>query len=159
MEKTAGEKIRDQILKLLREKKIAFEHLIHKKAPNSTIGAEVTKAQLNETIKTLLLKGKKSGKNYLVGILGDQRLNMKKFSLLVKEACEFESLNVLQDKFGLEVGGVTPFLGIFFDLDTYFDEKILNCENVLFGSGLPTESLRIKLKDLISLIHPQIASL
>jgi prolyl-tRNA editing enzyme YbaK/EbsC (Cys-tRNA(Pro) deacylase) len=159
MEKMTGEKIRDQIFKLLKDKNINFERLIHKKAPNAIIGSQETGALLNQTIKTLLLRGKKSGKNYLVGILGDQRMNMKSFALVVGEACEFETTEIMQKRFGLEIGGVTPFLGLLFGLDIYFDEKILGCDKVLFGSGVPTESIRMNLKDLITIIQPNLVSI
>jgi prolyl-tRNA editing enzyme YbaK/EbsC (Cys-tRNA(Pro) deacylase) len=44
-------------------------------------------------------------------------------------------------------------------LDIYFDEKILACDKVLFGSGVPTESIRMNLKDLITLIQPNLVSI
>ena len=65
----------------------------------------------------------------------------------------------MQKNFGLESGGVTPFLGLLFGLDIFFDEKILSCDKVLFGSGVPTESTRMNLKDLISIIQPNLISI
>jgi prolyl-tRNA editing enzyme YbaK/EbsC (Cys-tRNA(Pro) deacylase) len=86
-------------------------------------------------------------------------MNMKSFALVVGEAYEFETTEIMQKRFGLEIGGVTPFLGLLFGLDIYFDEKILGCDKVLFGSGVPTESIRLNLKDLITIIQPNLVSI
>ena len=78
------------------------------------------------------------------------------FSDLVGETCELEKIETLKERFGLDVGEVRPFGLLMGIADVYFDESINNCSDVVIGCGLPNESIRMKLKDLVSLVHPKI---
>ena len=82
------------------------------------------------------------------------KLDMKSVAELVGEKCEFEDPGVIKERFGLVVGGVPPF-GTLLNLDTYFDKRILDNERAAFNCGMPTESIVMKSKDLVELIHPK----
>jgi nondiscriminating aspartyl-tRNA synthetase len=55
------------------------------------------------------------------------------------------------------LGGIPPF-GTLLNLDTYFDERVLNSEKAAFNCGLMTESIVMNAKDLIALIQPKIGN-
>jgi nondiscriminating aspartyl-tRNA synthetase len=138
-----GENIRNEIIRLCRQKGIEFEH--------KTENAEKEGAG----IKCLILRGKSSKKNYQFNLLTHLKLDLKAVAEIVGEKCDFEDPAVIQERYGLIVGGVSPF-GNLLNLDNYFDEEILKADQVTFNCGLTTESMTMTAKDLVSLIDPQL---
>jgi len=149
-----GENIRNEILRLCRERHFQIHHLVHETAPTSEQAARVSNAPVDKGIKALILRGKNSKKNYQFNIPGHLKLDMKAVADIVHEKCEFEEPAVIQERFGLIVGGVPPF-GNLLHLDNYFDEEIGKNERASFSCGLPTESITMRSQDLISLVDPR----
>ncbi|MFA6118398.1 MAG: aspartate--tRNA(Asn) ligase [Parachlamydiales bacterium] len=148
------ENIRNEIIHLLKDHSIEFKHIKHDITSTSEDSAKVRGTKLEEGIKSLILKGKNSKKNYQFNIPSNLKLDMKAVAEIVKEKCEFEDATVVKERFGLVVGGVPPF-GILLNLETFFDEKIKSLANVAFNCGFPTESILMQSKDLISIVQPQ----
>ena len=105
-------------------------------------------------MKSIILRGKTTKKNYQFNIPSHLKLDMKAASDAVGEKCEFEEPAIIQERFGLIVGGVPPF-GQLLNLDNYFDDQIVQQERSAFNCGLPTESIVMKSKDLATLIEPK----
>lgn len=150
-----SENIRNEIIRLLKEHEFEFKHQSHEAASTSEDSARVRNTSIEQGIKALILKGKNSKKNYQLNIPSHLKLDMKAVTDLLGERCEFESPDIIQERFGLIVGGVPPF-GQLLDLETFFDEQIGNNEWVVFNCGLQTESVIMKSKDLIQLVEPKI---
>ena len=110
---------------------------------------------MEEGVKSLILRGKNTKKNYQFNIPSHLKLDMKAASELVGEKCEFEDPAVIQERYGLIVGGVPPF-GNLLNLDNYFDEQISKKKRAAFNCGLPTESIIMKSKDLLALVDPKV---
>lgn len=140
--------MRDEILRRLKGKE--FRHLVHAESDPRLIAQEVG-IDVSKGLKCLVVKGKKSGKNYLVCVQGHKRVDMKAVAGVVGENCEFEAREVIRERYGLEVGGIPPFL----ELDVFFDSDIASCDEVIFSCGLVNESIVMKLKDLVALILPR----
>jgi nondiscriminating aspartyl-tRNA synthetase len=151
------ENIREKILALLKEKKIPFSLISHKEILSSQEAAQVTGFPLEEGVKSLIICGKKSKKHFLLCILGHQKLNMPKVNALLGESFALEKPSMILETYGLLVGGIPPF-GFLLDIPTYFDESILLCKEVIFSSGLTTESIRMATKDLLAVVCPQITT-
>lgn len=149
-----AENIRNEIIRLCRRKDIDFKHLIHEPTPTSKDSAQTRDTQLEQGVKCLILRGKNSKKNYQFNIPAHLKLDVKAASEAVGEKCEFEDPQIIQERYGLIVGGVPPF-GNLLNLDNYFDEQILAAETAAFNCGLSTESIIMKAKDLISLTDPK----
>jgi len=152
-----GENIKSEILCILKSKNISFEHVVHKEIAHQNVAKEIG-VNISEGIKCLIVRGKKSHLNYLICVLGHQKIDMRALSSLVSENCEFEKIETIKKKFGLDVGGIPPFkflLGI----DAYFDQSIQACKDVIFSCGPLNESIRMKFEDLLPLLNPQFASL
>lgn len=152
-----SENIRNEIIRLLKESDIEHSHLTHEHTPTSEDSARVRNTKMEEGVKSLILKGKNSKKNYQFNIPSHLKLNMKAVAEEVGEKCEFEASDVIMERFGLSVGGVPPF-GQLLNLDNYFDEKILHNEKSAFNCGLPTESLILKTEDLVNLVKPKVGN-
>lgn len=149
-----GENIRNEIIRRCRAKEIAFDHLVHEPTPTSQDSARVRGISMEEGVKALILRGKTSKKNYQFNIPSHLKLDMKAASEAVGEKCEFEDPTIIQERFGLIIGGVPPF-GNLLNLDNYFDEQIVQREKAAFNCGLTTESILMQSKDLAVIAEPK----
>ena len=152
-----AENVRNEILRLLKQAEVTFEHLVHEPTPTSEDSARVRSTGLDQGVKALILVGKTSKKNYQFNISSHLKLDMKAVSELVGEKCEFEKPEVISDRFGIVVGGVPPF-GNLFNLETYFDTRVTTTEKAAFNCGMQTESIVMRSQDLIGLIKPKLGN-
>jgi len=151
-----GENIRGEIIRMLNQQEMEFTHLKHEETPvSSEETAKMRGMALEEGIKALILRGKKTKKNYQFNLSAHLKVDMKQVAKIVGEKCEFEDPAVIEDRFGLLIGAVPPF-GPMLNLETYFDEGILKREVAVFNCGLRTESIEMKSQDLIKLVDPKI---
>ncbi|MBI5272633.1 MAG: aspartate--tRNA(Asn) ligase [Chlamydiia bacterium] len=150
-----GENIRNEIIRRCKDRHIPFEHLTHEPTPTSEDSARVRNTLPEEGIKALILKGKNSKKNYQFNIPSHLKLDAKAASVAVGEKCEFEDPALIQERYGLVVGGVPPF-GNLLNLENFFDEGIAHLQRVAFNCGLSTESIVMQAKDLILLAEPKL---
>lgn len=151
-----GENIRNEIVRLLNQHEIEFEHFIHEDASSSSEGAAAIRGTLLEDgVKALILRGKKTKKNYQFNISAHFKIDMKAVADIVGEKCEFEDPAVIEERYGLKIGGVPPF-GPLLNLETYFDEGIGLRNQSVFNCGLREESIQMSSKDLIKLVDPKI---
>lgn len=150
-----GENLRNEIIRLLRQQDIVFEHLKHEETPTSEDSARVRGTTMQEGVKSIIVRGKTSKKNYQINVPSHMKLDMKAVSEAVGEKCEFEDANVIQERFGLIIGGVPPF-GTLLNLDTYFDEGIAQNGRAAFNCGMRTESIVMQAKDLVKVIQPKL---
>ncbi|MCA9386862.1 aspartate--tRNA ligase [Candidatus Dojkabacteria bacterium] len=142
-----GDEIAKQIKSLLDAENIDYKYEEHQPTPTSQDAANFRGKDLSEGVKALILVGKKSGKNFMVTIPGDKKLDTKALKDEIGEEVTFEKPEVILEKFGVRVGGVPPF-GIIFDIPTYFDESILNSDEVAFSAGKDSISIYLSSKDL-----------
>lgn len=149
-----AENVRNEIIRLIKTNEISFEHLIHEATPTSEDSARVRKTTLQEGVKSIILKGKSTKKNYQVNIPSHLKLDMKAVAEQIGEKCEFEDPSVIQERFGLMVGGVPPF-GTLLNVDTYFDERLKDNSRAAFNCGMQTESIIMPFNDLVKIIQPK----
>ncbi|MDE3056187.1 MAG: aspartate--tRNA(Asn) ligase [Verrucomicrobiota bacterium] len=145
-----GENIRNEIMRKCHAEKVSFEHFVHEHAATSEASAAIRGTSLETGVKALILRGKNSKKNYQFNILAHSKLDMKVVAQIVGEKCEFEEPAIIQERFGLIIGGVPPF-GNLINLDNYFDEAIRPLSLVNFNCGLTTESISMNAQDLARL--------
>lgn len=151
-----GESIRNEIIRLAKEQEYPFDHFVHEPTPTSADSARVRGSSREEGVKALILRGKNSKKNYQFNLSSHLKLDMKAVAELVGEKCEFESPEVIQERFGLMIGGVPPF-GNLLNLDTFFDTRILEAPRAVFNCGLVTESIGLQTQHLVELVQPKVA--
>lgn len=144
-----SENIRNEIIRLLKARDIQFTHDTHE--VNASHDTNVMR------IKALILKGKQSKKNYQFNLPLHFKIDMKRVSELVGEKCEFETAEVIEERFGLKVGGIPPW-GTLLNLETYYDASLSSTPlQVGFNAGLATESVTLGGADLIQLVEPVVA--
>jgi nondiscriminating aspartyl-tRNA synthetase len=147
------ETLKGEILRRCRSFNFQFQHLTHAPTPTATDSAQVRKTSLSEGIKALIVRGKKSHNNYQFNIPSDRKLDMRAVSSIVQEKCEFESPEIIESRFGLQIGGIPPF-GNLLNIPNYFDESIQKLSQVAFNCGVPTESMIMNQEDLLQITDP-----
>lgn len=152
-----GENVRNEIIRLLRESSIEFQHFNHEETPTSEDSSRVRGTTMAEGVKSIILRGKNTKKNYQINIPSHLKLDMKNVAEAVGEKCDFEDPAVIKERFGLIIGGVPPF-GQLLNLDTYFDQGVLLQERAAFNCGMRTESIVMKAKELVNLVQPKMGS-
>ena len=150
-----GQSMLDKIIDLLKEKGVTFEHLIHEPTPTSKDSSKVRGTKMEEGIKAIILRGKKTKENYMICLPSNLRIDMKAVAAQTGEAVEFEDPEKIKEKYGLVIGGVPPF-GNLLGIKTFFDSKIKNEERAVFNAGLQTDSILMKSKDLIDTVDPML---
>lgn len=144
-----GENIRNEIVRQMKDGDIPYTHMIDNKDQANTFE--------HMGIKALILRGKNSKKNYQFSLPLNVKLDMKAVAEAVGEKCEFEQPEVIQERFGVVIGGIPPF-GQLLNLETYFDEKIEKAATVVFSCGLPNEWIAMESADLVKLAQPTFGS-
>ncbi len=152
-----AENIRNEIIRLLKDQECDYQHLVHEATPTSEDSARVRKTRMEEGVKSIILKGKNSKKNYQFNVPSHLKIDMKAVTEVVGEKCEFEAAEIIQERYGLIPGGVPPF-GPLLNLETFFDEQIKQSERAAFNCGMQTESIVMKSCDLIKLVQPKIGN-
>jgi nondiscriminating aspartyl-tRNA synthetase len=150
------ENVRNEIIRLLKHHDIAFRHVNHEATPTCEDSARARGTLMEEGVKSIILVGKTSKKNYQFNLPSHAKIDMKAVAGIVGEKCEFESPEVIQERFGLKIGSIPPF-GHLLNIETYFDEKILAYSQSAFNCGLLTESIIMSAQDLVRVVEPKIA--
>lgn len=157
-QKMNGEELVVKIKKLFDDAGVEYNFEEHEPVRTSEEAAEVRGTKLEEGIKALILRGKQSGKNIMICLPADKKLDMTLLKEGFGEAFEFEKPEVILDKYGIEVGGVPPF-GYLFGVETYYSSDIENLENVNFNCGTKDKSILMKGSDLLSSVKSDISLL
>ena len=152
-----AENIRNEIIRLIKHHDMNFQHLVHEVTPTSEDSARVRNTALEDGVKSLILRGKTSKKNYQINIPSNLKLDMKAVAEAVGEKCEFENPEVIKERFGLIIGGVPPF-GPLLNIETYFDDQLAKNTCAAFNCGMPTESIIMQSKDLLQIVQPKMGS-
>lgn len=152
-----AENVRNEIIRQLKDAGAEYKHLDHVPTPTSEDSARVRGTKLEEGVKSIIVVGKQTKKNYQFNVPSHMRVDMKVIAQLAGEKCEFEEPENIKARFGIVVGGVPPF-GNLFNIDTYFDERLLKNEVAAFNCGMQTESIVMKASDLIALVKPKMGS-
>ncbi len=88
----------------IKENDVPFQHLTHTPTLTSEASAQVRGTPIELGIKALILRGKQSKKNYQVNLPAHLKADMKAVAQLLGEKCEFETKEVILERFGLEIG-------------------------------------------------------
>jgi len=91
---------------------------------------------VGQIVKSLIFKGKDSGRAYLLLVSGDNRVNEKAVAQTIGEAIVRPDADFVRTATGFAIGGIPPF-GHMVKLATYFDQDLLQYETVWAAAGTP----------------------
>lgn len=149
-----GKEVMDEIIRRLTKNGITFKRVEHMEVSTSEESAKVRGTDLSEGVKAIILRSKKTGKNIMVCVPADLKVDLKIIESLEKDKFEFESKEVIKDRYDLEVGSIPP-LGNLLGLKVYFDKRILEKDIAAFNCGTRTDSIIMAPKDLVRIISPE----
>ena len=112
--------------------------------------------ELGQIVKSLIFKGKDSGKPILILTSGANRVDEQRISEYAGEAIGRADADFVRAVTGFAIGGVPPF-GHVQKLETYFDEDFLKYETIWAAAGTPNAIFEVKTADLQKITDAKVA--
>jgi prolyl-tRNA editing enzyme YbaK/EbsC (Cys-tRNA(Pro) deacylase) len=140
----SAQKIQDQI------KSLGYEYTVVEHAESTRTAQEAADragCELGQIVKSLIFKGKESGKPILVLTSGVNRVDEKRIAEYAGEAIGRADADFVRLVTGFAIGGVPPF-GHLRKMETYFDEDFLQYETIWAAAGTPNAIFEVKTSDL-----------
>ena len=109
--------------------------------------AERAGCELGQIVKSLIFKGKESGKPIIVLTSGANRVDEKRIREYAGEGIGKADADFVRAVTGFAIGGVPP-LGHIQKIETYMDEDFLQYEMVWAAAGTPNAIFELKTSDL-----------
>ncbi|MBI2984370.1 MAG: YbaK/EbsC family protein [Candidatus Kerfeldbacteria bacterium] len=131
----------------------------HRLVPHKTVFtvydlSQTLKVKLNEIVKTLLVKADQEYK--LVLLPAHRRLNLEALKrLLGAKKVSLASEGEMTKMMKVKPGALTPF-GQLYKLGVVVDQGLVKAEQMIFGAGSFTESIKMKVKDFLRHEQPTV---
>jgi prolyl-tRNA editing enzyme YbaK/EbsC (Cys-tRNA(Pro) deacylase) len=109
--------------------------------------AERAGCELGQIVKSLIFKGKGSGKPILVLTSGANRVDEKRIREYAREGIGKADADFVRAVSGYAIGGVPP-VGHVQKMETYLDEDFLQYESIWAAAGTPNAIFELKTSDL-----------
>jgi prolyl-tRNA editing enzyme YbaK/EbsC (Cys-tRNA(Pro) deacylase) len=103
--------------------------------------------ELGQIVKSLIFKGRESGKPILVLTSGANRVDEKRISAYAGEAIGRADADFVRAVTGFAIGGVPP-VGHLQEMETYLDEDFLQYPTIWAAAGTPNAIFELKTEDL-----------
>jgi prolyl-tRNA editing enzyme YbaK/EbsC (Cys-tRNA(Pro) deacylase) len=140
----SAQKVQDQL------KSLGFDYSVVEHVESTRTAQEAAEragCELGQIVKSLIFKGKESGKPILVLTSGANRVDEKRISEYAGEAIGRADADFVRAATGFAIGGVPP-IGHPQKLETYLDEDFLQYETVWAAAGTPNAIFELKTSDL-----------
>ncbi|NWF63852.1 MAG: YbaK/EbsC family protein [Chloroflexi bacterium] len=103
--------------------------------------------ELGQIVKSLIFKGRETGKPILILASGSNRVNEKKISEYAGEDIAKADAEFVRTVTGFAIGGVPP-IGHAQPMETYLDEDFLKYQTIWAAAGAPNAIFELKTEDL-----------
>ncbi len=140
----SAQKIQD----LLRE--LGYDYVVLERAESTRTAQEAADragCELGQIVKSLIFRGKESGKPILVLTSGANRVDEKRIAEYAGETIGKADADFARVVTGFAIGGVPP-IGHPEKIETYLDEDFLQYETVWAAAGTPNAIFELKTVDL-----------
>jgi prolyl-tRNA editing enzyme YbaK/EbsC (Cys-tRNA(Pro) deacylase) len=98
--------------------------------------------EVGQIVKSLVFKGVRTNKPYLVLASGANRVNENQLGKIVDEPVKMPDADFVRQKTGFAIGGVPP-LGHAEKLETFIDEDLLPYDEIWAAAGTPNAIFKI----------------
>ncbi len=148
----------------LAKNKVKFDVVEHKKVYTAydlaqTLGEEIGKIAKSLLVEAELPTVKKKAKNYYVVVVpASYRVDLEKVKKALKATRTALAPERVMKRLGIEPGALSPF-GSLKGLGVLVDKALLKTEKALVGAESFTESVRMRVKDLVKLEKPIVAAI
>jgi prolyl-tRNA editing enzyme YbaK/EbsC (Cys-tRNA(Pro) deacylase) len=120
--------------------------------------ADRASCDLGQIVKSLIFKGKESGKPILVLASGANRVNEKRIGEFAGEAIVKPDADFVRAVTGFVIGGVPP-IGHAEKMETYLDEDFLQYPTIWAAAGTPNAIFELKTSDLQAMTDGKVVSI
>jgi len=103
--------------------------------------------ELGQIVKSLIFRGKTSGKPILVLTSGANRVDEKRISGYAGETISRADADFVRTVTGFAIGGVPP-IGHAEKMETYLDEDFMSHQTIWAAAGTPNAIFELKTEDL-----------
>ena len=141
---SSAQKIQD-LLNSLGYNYIVIEHAESTRTAQEA--ADRAGCELGQIVKSLIFKGKESGKPILVLTSGANRVDEKRISRYAGEHISRADADFVRAVTGFAIGGVPP-VGHVQKMETYLDEDFLQYQTIWAAAGTPNAIFELKTEDL-----------
>ena len=140
----SAQKIQDQLNAL------GFDYNVIEHAESTRTAQEAADragCELGQIVKSLIFKGKESGKPILVLTSGANRVDEERISGYAAEPISRADADFVRAVTGFAIGGV-PTFGHIQKMETYIDEDFLQYQMIWAAAGTPNAIFELKTEDL-----------
>ena len=137
--------------KLLKQNKVKYELVEHRKVYTAFDSAETQALKQSEVAKAVLLKGKKN--LYLAVLPAGNNCDFKSLAKLAADKVSMAKETDIKNKLKTKIGLIPPF-GSLFKLPVFIDKKLLKNKKINLPAGSYTESVIMNTRDYIKLENP-----
>jgi len=120
--------------------------------------AQAVGCTVGQIVKSLIFRGRESGRPLLALVSGSNRADEGKLSALAGEPIEKADAEFARQRTGFAIGGIPP-LGHSETITTFIDQDLLQYGEVWAAAGTPHAVFRIRPDDLVRATAGQTASL
>lgn len=131
-------------------KELGYEYTVVEHAASTRTAQEAAEragCELGQIVKSLIFRGKDSGKPILVLTSGANRVDEKRIAEYAGEPIVRAEADFVRAVTGFAIGGVPP-IGHAQPIETYLDEDFLQYATVWAAAGTPNAIFELKTDDL-----------
>jgi prolyl-tRNA editing enzyme YbaK/EbsC (Cys-tRNA(Pro) deacylase) len=150
---SSAQKVQDQIQSL------GYDYIVIEHAESTRTAQEAADragCELGQIVKSLIFKGKESGKPILVLTSGANRVDEKRISAYAREPIGRADADFVRAVTGFAIGGVPP-VGHLQSMETYIDEDFLQYPTIWAAAGTPNAIFELKTADLQKMTNGTVA--
>ncbi len=129
---------------------LGFDYTVIEHAESTRTAQEAADragCDLGQIVKSLIFRGKTSGKPILVLTSGANRVDEKRISGYAGESISRADADFVRTVTGFAIGGVPP-IGHTEKMETYLDEDFLHYQVIWAAAGTPNAIFELKTEDL-----------
>ncbi|MBX5451773.1 YbaK/EbsC family protein [Thermogemmatispora sp.] len=120
--------------------------------------ARAVGCELGQIVKSLVFRGRESGRPILVEASGANRVDEQRLAELVGEAVERADADFVKERTGFAIGGVPP-VGHKEPLETFIDEDLLRYERIWAAAGTPSALFALTPAELQAMTGGRVAAI
>lgn len=117
--------------------------------------ANAVGCQVGQIVKSLVFRGERSGKPYLILVSGSNRADESHLSVLLGEPIRKADAEFVRAQTGFAIGGVPP-VGHSQHLDTWIDRDLLQYTEVWAAAGTPNAVFRLTPQELVRITQGKV---
>jgi len=140
---------------------LGFSYAVFEHAESTRTAQEAADragCELGQIVKSLIFKGKDSGKPILILASGPNRVNEKRIAEFAGESIVKPDADFVRAVTGFVIGGVPP-IGHAQKMETYLDEDFSQFATIWAAAGTPNAIFELKTEDLQRMTGGQIISI